>query len=272
MVGEILKKAREESGRDLKAISQILKIRYDYLHAIEEGDFKLLPEDVYIKGYIREYAEFLNIDPETALQAYAQQKASSKDKTEIPVAIHRSDKKFKIKYVSIPLLLIVFGLILFFVFPSSKEEREPSQISINNDVIPLSKIDSSEVTPFPLETKKEVSPSKNKEEVFTPPRDTTKNTDISKEHIRENVVKTSLPLHVLKVTATDTVWLLVTIDKTIQKEMLLKPGETVMFQAKEDFSLKVGNAGGVEVVFDGKKIGKLGKQGQVIKLTLPEKN
>lgn len=273
MVGEILKKAREESGKDLKAISQILKIRYDYLHAIEEGDFKQLPEEVYIKGYIREYAEFLHIDPETALQVYVKQKSHSKDeKTEITVTTPGGNKNFKAKHVIILLLLIILGLILIFILPSSKEERESSQTPFKTENIILPpKIGPAEVTPVPLETKKEGSLAEKKEEVLTPPEDTIKDAAISKEHAGENIVKTSVTSHVLKVTATDTVWLLVTIDKTSKKEMLLKPGETVTFQAKEDFSLKVGNAGGLEVVFDGKTIGKLGKQGQVINLTLPEK-
>jgi hypothetical protein len=40
-------------------------------------------------------------------------------------------------------------------------------------------------------------------------------------------------------------------------------------QAKTGFSLKIGNAGGVNLIFDGKEIGKLGEKGQVVNLTLP---
>jgi cytoskeleton protein RodZ len=275
LVGKILKKAREESGKDLKTISQILKIRYDYLNAIEEGDFKQLPEEVYIKGYIRVYAEFLHIDPETALQAYAKQKSPSKDeKKEIAVTTSDCNNKFKSKHVIILLLLLFFGLILIFIFPSSKEKSESSQTSVKTkNIILPPKINPAEVAPVPLETKNKESLSlaEKKPEVITSPRNTIKDSAINKEPAGENIIKTSVPQHVLKVTATDTVWLLVTIDKTSKKEMLLKPGEIVTFQAKEDFSLKVGNAGGVEIVFDGKTIGKLGKQGQVINLTLPEK-
>ena len=96
MVGELLKKAREESGKNLKEISDILKIRLDYLRAIEEEDFKQLPEEVYIKGYIREYAEFLNIEPETALSAYAQQTSPPQDdKGETPTKVTSDQKKSK---------------------------------------------------------------------------------------------------------------------------------------------------------------------------------
>ena len=68
--GEILKKKREELGYNLKEIAKTLKIRSDYLKAIEEGTFEKLPVEVYTKGYIREYAKFLKTDPEIVIKAY----------------------------------------------------------------------------------------------------------------------------------------------------------------------------------------------------------
>jgi hypothetical protein len=82
-----------------------------------------------------------------------------------------------------------------------------------------------------------------------------------------NIVKAP---HTLKIVATDTVWLLITIDNAAPEEMILKLGETVTFQAHDGFSLKLGNAGGAKVSFDGKNIGKLGEKGQVVKLNLPD--
>ena len=108
MVGELLRKAREEAGEDLKEISKILKIRYDYLKAIEDGNFKYLPEEVYIKGYIREYAEFLHIDPATALAAYVRQ--TSPPKEERRPESHPQDtggrKIIPAKYILIFLLFV----------------------------------------------------------------------------------------------------------------------------------------------------------------------
>jgi hypothetical protein len=78
--------------------------------------------------------------------------------------------------------------------------------------------------------------------------------------------------HVLEVFATDTTWLLVTIDGAQKKEILLKPGESATWQANQNFSLKIGNAGGIKLAFDGKNLGPPGKKGQVIRLNLPEQN
>jgi cytoskeletal protein RodZ len=276
LVGELLKKAREESGKDLKEISEILKIRYDYLRAIEEGDFKQLPEEVYIKGYIREYAELLHIDPETALSAYVQQTSPPQDdKGEPPTDITSDHKKSKITYILVPLVLVVFGLILFFVLHSPKKEQEISQTPMNTENVKPSPISTEpEETPqMPVEIKEErpYPFSEKKEEVLTPHAPNLKEPLPDTVTPPPNNVNIGKAPHTLKIVATDTVWLLITIDNAAApEEMILKIGETVTFQAQEGFSLKLGNAGGTKVLFDGKDIGKLGEKGQVVKLNLPD--
>ena len=277
MVGELLKKAREESGKDIKEISAVLKIRYDYLRAIEEGDFKNLPEEVYIKGYIREYAEFLHIDPETALSAYMQQTSPKTDTTGEPHTKVTSDqKKIKPTYILIPFVLVIFGLLLFAFLHSPEEEQEIAQHSIEtNKVIPPSVIEPSEDMPHvPAETTEEVpSPlPETSQEALTPQVDTVKETPPESERAKKPVAKTATSKHTLKVITTETVWLLITADDADPQEMTLKPGETVTFQAQEGFSLKLGNAGGAKVVFNGTELGKLGEKGQVVNLSLPENN
>jgi len=75
--------------------------------------------------------------------------------------------------------------------------------------------------------------------------------------------------HTLKIVALDTTWIRVNIDGTDLKEMLLNPKESVTFDAKNSFSLKIGNAGGIILIFDGRDMGPPGKKGQVITLDLP---
>jgi len=275
LVGELLKKAREESGKNLKEISDILKIRLDYLRAIEEEDFKQLPEEVYIKGYIREYAELLHIDPETALSAYALQTSPPQvDKGETPTKVTGDHKKSKTTYILVPLVLVFLGLIIFFVLHSPKKEHEISQTPVKTEkVIPSPIVKQPEETPqMPVEIDEERPsplPEKRKE-VLTPQADTLKETlpdKVTSPKENKNIAKAP---YALKIFATDTLWLLITIDNSATKEMILKLGETVTFQAQEGFTLKLGNAGGAKVLFNGKDIGKLGEKGQVVNLNLPD--
>ncbi len=75
--------------------------------------------------------------------------------------------------------------------------------------------------------------------------------------------------HVLDVTATETTWLLVETGEGISEEALLRPGETRKWTSEKGFDLKLGNAGGVRLVFNDRDMGTLGEKGQVVKLKLP---
>jgi len=76
-------------------------------------------------------------------------------------------------------------------------------------------------------------------------------------------------LHTLELITEDTTWVLITIDDMESKEMLLFQGDRIKLSAKKDFSLKIGNAGGIKLIFDGKEIGPLGEEDQVVTLKLP---
>ena len=76
----------------------------------------------------------------------------------------------------------------------------------------------------------------------------------------------------LRFSLPDKTWILVTIDNTETKEMLLNKGESAKLSAKNGFSLKIGNAGGIKLIFDGKDMGMPGENGKVITLNLPDSN
>ena len=52
----------------------------------------------------------------------------------------------------------------------------------------------------------------------------------------------------------------------------MKPGDSVRWHARNGFFLKIGNAGGIKLVLNGKEVGKLGEEGEVVKINLPEKD
>ncbi|HEV7809830.1 MAG TPA: RodZ domain-containing protein [Candidatus Limnocylindrales bacterium] len=61
---ERLYAARERKGVDLYRAERDTKIRARYLAALERGEYAELPGDVYTKGFLRNYALYLNLDPE----------------------------------------------------------------------------------------------------------------------------------------------------------------------------------------------------------------
>jgi cytoskeletal protein RodZ len=69
-LGELLLAARERKGVDLFRAERDTKIRAKYLEALEQGDFKALPGQVYTKGFLRNYALYLGLDPDTILEQF----------------------------------------------------------------------------------------------------------------------------------------------------------------------------------------------------------
>ncbi|MFI5253876.1 MAG: helix-turn-helix domain-containing protein [Candidatus Limnocylindrales bacterium] len=66
-LGELLRVARERKGVDLYRAERDTKIRAKFLAALEHGDFRDLPGAVYTKGFLRNYAIYLGLDPEAVL-------------------------------------------------------------------------------------------------------------------------------------------------------------------------------------------------------------
>ncbi|AFZ68467.1 helix-turn-helix domain-containing protein [Deinococcus peraridilitoris] len=60
--GDSLRQAREEAGRTLPDIAASTKIRAEYLRALEEGDFAVLPERPFARSYLKRYAAELGVD------------------------------------------------------------------------------------------------------------------------------------------------------------------------------------------------------------------
>ena len=63
---EMLREARTSGRRkrEISTISKLLCIREEYLAALENGDYKFIPEVVYILGFARNYAMELGLDPD----------------------------------------------------------------------------------------------------------------------------------------------------------------------------------------------------------------
>ncbi len=69
-MSSVMKERREQLGKDISEIANITRIKGSYLRAIEEEDYVKLPVEVYTRGYIKEYAEFLGIPADLALNPY----------------------------------------------------------------------------------------------------------------------------------------------------------------------------------------------------------
>ncbi|MDO8565915.1 MAG: DUF4115 domain-containing protein [Candidatus Moranbacteria bacterium] len=73
-LGEKLKKLRGDFRMSLSEISKVTKIQVKYLEYLENGQYDKLPAEVYVRGFLRSYARYLNIDEQALVKLYERER------------------------------------------------------------------------------------------------------------------------------------------------------------------------------------------------------
>ncbi len=69
-IGERLEEARKRKGISIREAAEATKIRSDYLHKFESNQFDLNLSEIYARGFLRSYADFLRLPVEKILNDY----------------------------------------------------------------------------------------------------------------------------------------------------------------------------------------------------------
>lgn len=169
-LGNRLKEARLAKGLSLEDLQSITKIQKRYLIGIEEGNYSSMPGNFYVRAFVKQYAEALQLNPEEIFETY---------KNEIP-ATHNEDLPEKLSRVKsrksvsegsskifdiIPKVLIGVFIIgaaglLYYFFVNNVGDKANDQINEKNEPV---KFVRSENLDKADETEKEVT-KENKEE------------------------------------------------------------------------------------------------------------
>jgi len=250
LAGEILKKRREELGIDIKEASDALKINAECLSAIENDIFDKLPVAVYTIGYIRCYAKYLDVDADPIIANFVSHLATPEPSTIIPV----SSFKRKVPVYFYLIFALVAGALTFVVYTYTlKKETVPMQAvkgapSVEEKIpVPAAPLLD---TVAPLAGPAETKPEETRISEPTPAAPEKK-------------------AHQVVITASDTAWLQIRFEDGDIDEVLLRSGESKRWEFEGSAALKIGNAGGVALRFDGKDLGTPGDPGQVLNLTFP---
>lgn len=120
-LGEMMKKAREEKGVSLKDVSEETKVQMKYLELIESGDYEKLPADVYTKGFLKHYGEYLGLDIDKLILLYNKEKnivLNIKNKGQKIVVEPIKESSFVItpKVVLVTFLMIVIVGVLIYLW------------------------------------------------------------------------------------------------------------------------------------------------------------
>ena len=254
--GPDLKTVREYSGKTLQDLFKSTRIRISILEAIESEEFHLLPEPVYARIFIKTYAQAVGADSEKILSRYEKYLEQHKSPREGEIKSKNYRPKFRRSLLGwILSILFIAVFLIFSLYPKHKAENVKKEVPDKRKAATIVK--EVEIQPPVGEQAAEQKTEIEEESSVSQ--------DIANK--QKDVIETT---YKLTIEATELVWLNITADHNLPQEILLRPGEKIYQEASKRFSIDIGNAGGVNVIFQGESLGILGEHGQVIHLTLPK--
>ena len=280
-IGSELKEARESRKITLETVSKKTKIPVKYLEAIEENRFDIFPSHTYAKGFIRAYAKVVGTDPQVLTRQFNAEAQPENVRLETKNAEAELEKTLGWR-------------------PTLNRPPVFRRLDTPNDMN-LEMVDEEFADPARREpTAVRRQPFAFRKGLWTQLAGQAAallavvvlvggvyylgHKVISKVHW--SYAKTASgaggtngyePIKMvdkyqhLVLKALDKSWVLVTMDDgQSSSEADMDQGEVKTYQAVKNFTLKLGNAGGVDVQFNGKPLGVLGVAGQVIEIQLPQ--
>ena len=276
--GSYLKHERELRGVPLEEISRITKIHIRFLEALEDNRFDELPGEVFIKGYIRSYANIIGSDVDEMLNSY-EESIGNKLIEKGPNSKSTNTAK---KYIGFVIAGLSILALLFFtkflildknnstakiVKPSSsilgaatKKETLPkitensSNKKLAENSIPHPEVS---VTKKTLVVEKRLDTIKPKPELQKQ-----KNSLVVKEGETPGNIEKPLKL---TIKVKNNSWFNITIDDFREEDFILSAGEEKSYWGNEIFRLTIGNKQGTRLILNGKSLVVPESEGNVVK-------
>ena len=274
ILGKILSESRTKSGLTILELSNTLKISSHYLEAIEQGKYKNTPGDPYTLGFIKSYGNYFSLDVELLIEIYRDEtqhviKAGSLNLPSIGYS-SKYFNYFKYGFASLILLFVAFSFNYLFLEKAYYNqnyaiapELDASMLALlekeelRQDLIYLNKI-KNENEKARINVEKQ-SNKINKDQVNTQQKDTRSAiAAVDDENISSN--KEIFVLNFLGDT-----WIHIKDkNKDVMISKLMKEKEQFILEYKKIYYITTGNAGNIEVLFNNKRLGKLGKKGEIL--------
>ncbi|MDQ2680082.1 MAG: DUF4115 domain-containing protein [Candidatus Eremiobacteraeota bacterium] len=248
-LGERFRAAREARELSLSDVSEQIRIRSVYLAAIEEQNWPAIGAPVYIRGFLRTYARFLGLDPEEAVADFntqAPSAATSPSAQTYAPPIGERRGLSPIIWIASGIAVVLIGLVVYNFVTLQRSPRLAYQPTASSPPTAASAL------PAASPALPAVSP--------TPPCPTAAP---GSRALPCSTAQPTLGPQTLALKLSAASWMRVSVDGSVIMEGTFPAGTFKTFRGKAAL-VRVGNAGGVEVLVDGKDVGKLGPNGDVI--------
>ncbi len=260
-IGNILREARESLGITLEEVERATRIRAVRLEALEKDDFESLPSKVQVRGFLRNYAEYLGLNPQDILDQYMQGdigkrgRASRKisgDQGSTETYGLRRPRRFKVygdQLITGSVALAVIALLVWGVNRIIVTLNQPTAEQVD----PVAEV-VVESTEAPTSTAQLIGEA-------IPPAEATREL--------EATITPTLPLGLvdfieLEILAEQSAFVQVIVDGLEEFQGRLPAGERLSFRGEERVEVITGNGRGLRVYFNDQDQGLMGQVNQVL--------
>ena len=258
MIGDLLRRERERQNLSIKDIEKATSIRALYIDAIEKGEYKTLPGEVYAKGFVRNYANYLKLNANEIVNAFNEEMHPQE---ELQDAAGSS---------------------------SAEEARQEQSAERNREEYRGPKITSLES--YPMEKKSHgvrnalmvaaavfvvafaalIAFGGDEEPSAPAPRAKTQTQQGQKQ--TEAAPKPAADGVEVKLSFTDRCWTEVVVDGKTEFEGTAEKGKVLTLKGKDKVRITAGNAGALNYSLNGKDMGAIGQKGEVVEKTFTKEN
>lgn len=279
--GEQLRTAREDRGLTLDDVHAATHIRTEYLTALEQDDFAALPGEAVARGFLRNYARYLGLDPKPLLAEYGQTEIAlpepSRDRDIVDVPLQVSPIPIGTVLFTVVFILVVAALVtaVWYVYPRRADvlarlDRaapiglfEPTSTvtttpSATDTPVPIVEENPGEAeqptrTPLPTATATATPVPTATQPPRTPTRDDAAPADPAPVDEIRVVLEIQAPA-----------WTRVVVDGEEAYAGTLQDGDEREWVGRDTITIRTGNAGGVRMIVNGDDFGVLGEAGEVL--------
>ena len=261
LLGQQIREARITNNLSLESVSGHLHIPVKTLKSIEDGcEGNLLPP-VFLRGLVRSYCLFLELENTGIIDKTNRLLKSDDENKQLnlkslrPVYENRESKPIGI--ILTVLVLIVGGFFVYsfyflqtpFSFNGDNETiTEPLVVEVEPIIKPVQKS-----TPAIQESVSPAEPSPEIPEVSTEITLVEKKTE-SIQIIKPVAVQNPVEPLVLEVEASEDTWISIAVDKKETKDVRLEADKIQQWEAKKQYLLTLGNTHAVRVLLNGREI------------------
>jgi cytoskeletal protein RodZ len=261
--GDRLRREREMRGITLEEITESTKISRRHLEALEGEHFDQLPGGVFNKGFVRAYARFLGIDGDQAVADYS---AASNEQPEaedkFPLEIHEQPKRnLTPRRSHLPMAFAIaalVGVLVGYAFWAKSRPHTNESAAGSTQHAPPAAATTAPPANAPVPAAESTTPAREATAASSPSE--------SAQAAPEKPVKPE-KVFVVQVKAKEDSWVSIVADGKSVMERVLTAEKNKKIKAGKTLILRTGNAGGIEVTFNGVSLGSLGNENEPRTLT-----